>query len=104
MAKNNQCIEERKDSYRVHIPYYDESGARKFYSKSFSIRKYGDKKKALEMAKKHRDEIRVKIANAQIVKEKNATLKEIYTMAFNLHQCALNTRRKYDSNFYNHFL
>ena len=96
MAKNIECIEERKDSYRVHIPYYDESGARKFYSKSFSIRKYGDKKKALEMAKKHRDEIRVKIANDSIVKEKNYSLDDVYKKYYETKQESCETKRKYD--------
>lgn len=103
MARNNECIEERNDSYRVHIPYYDELGIRRFYSKSFSVKKYGSKQKALEMARKNRDEIRVKISNNMVVKEKRATLEEIYKKAFDLHQCSYNTRRKYDSNFYNHF-
>lgn len=38
-----------------------------------------------------------------IVKVKKASLEEIYKKAFDLHQCSYNTRRKYDSNFYNHF-
>ena len=103
MARNIECIYERSNSYQVKINYYDENGKRTPYTKSFPVRKYGTKAKALEEAKKHRDGIRVKLNNKQIVKEKHASLEEIYTKAFNLHQVALNTRRKDDSNFYNHF-
>ena len=96
MAKNNECIYERGTSYQVKIPYYDENGKRTSYTKSFKIKQYGTKQKALEMAKKHRDEIRVKLANDQIVKEKNYTLEEIYQDYTSIHQCTCETRRKYD--------
>lgn len=101
MAKN-ECIEERKDSFRVHIPYYDDLGIRRFYSKSFPIKKYGSRAKALETAKAHRDEIKVKISQKALIKEKSATLEEIYKKSADLHQCSYSTRRKNDSNFYNH--
>ena len=89
-------------SYRVHIPYYDELGIRRFYSKTFSEKKYGTKQRALEYAKKNRDEVRVKLSNKMVVKTKKASLEEIYKKAFDLHQCSFSTRRKDDSNFYNH--
>lgn len=96
MVKNNECIYERKDSFQVKILYYNEDGKRTSYSKSFPIKKYGTKAKALEMARKHRDEIRVKIANDQVVKEKNYTLEEVYNEYSEIHQCSCETRRKYD--------
>lgn len=107
MAKTkHEYIEETSGkngiSYKVHIPYYDDLGIRRFYSKSFSEKKYGTKQKALERAKKDRDEVRVKLANKMIVKTKKASLEEIYTKAFDLHQVSYSTRRKDDSNFYNH--
>lgn len=107
MAKTkHECIEEIPGkngiTYKVHIPYYDDLGIRRFYSKSFSEKKYGTKQKALENAKKDRDEIRVKLANKMIVKMKKASLEEIYKRAFDLHQVSFSTRRKDDSNFYNH--
>ena len=102
MARNNECIEERKDSFRVKIGYYDELGIRRFYSKSFSIKKYGSKQRALEYAIKHRDEIRVKLSNKMIIKEKKASLIEIYNKAMELNEHSLNSKRKYDSIFNNH--
>lgn len=97
MQRNNECIEERDNSYRVKIAYYDENGKRKFYSKSFSFKKYGTKQRALEFAKKHRDEIKVKISNNQIIKEKNCTLNDIYKGAMNLYRTSSETKRKYES-------
>ena len=100
--KRNEFIEERKDSFRVHLPFTDQNGKRSFYSKSFSIKKYGSRAKALEMAKKHRDEIRIRISNEQIIKEKKASFLEIYQKAESLHQCSISTKRKDDSIFFNH--
>lgn len=99
MAKNNECIEERKDSFRVHIPYYDQLGSRRFYSKSFSVKKYGSRAKALEMAKKHRDEIKVKIAGDQIVKTEKYTFKAVYLLSMDLYTITKETRRKLDLIF-----
>ena len=94
MAKNNECIYERNDSYQVKIPYYDEYGKRTSYSKSFPIKKYGTRAKALEMAKKHRDEVRVKIANDMIVKEKHCTLDEVFEGWLSIYNCTLKTQDK----------
>lgn len=94
MARNNECIEERNDSVRVHIPYYDELGIRRFYSKSFAIKKYGTKQRALEFAKKHRDEIKCKLANKQIVKTKKYTLDEVFNETIDIYNCVLSTKKK----------
>lgn len=94
MAKNNECIENRDNSYRVKISYIDETGKRKYYSKSFSIKKYGSKQKALEYAKKYRDDIRVKINNNIAIKHEKKTLKEVYNLSMDLYQCTLETKRK----------
>lgn len=94
MAKNNECIEERENSYRVKIAYTDELGNRKFYSKSFSIKKYGTKQKALENAKKHRDEMRVNIKNNLIVKKNIYTLDDVFNETMNLYVSNLETKRK----------
>lgn len=48
----------QKNSYRIKIPYYD-NGVRKFYSECFSFKRYGNKKNALDCAKRKRDEIRM---------------------------------------------
>lgn len=103
MAKSNECIEERKDSYRVHIPYYDELGIRRFYSKSFSIKKYGTKQKALEFAKKNRDETKVRLANKQIVKVKHYTLDEVFNDSMSINNCTLATKKRL-SCLYNKFI
>lgn len=93
MAKNNECIEERENSYRVKIAYY-ENGKRKFYSKSFSIKKYGTKQRALEYAKKDRDEMKVKFANGMIFTEKKFTLDEVFNKHMELYEKTLSTKKK----------
>ena len=103
MAKNNECIEERKTSegysYKVHIPYYDELGIRRFYSKAFSEKTYGTKSRALEEAKKHRDEIRVKLSKKMVVKQKKITLGALFKMAMDLYQCTLGTKKKVECTY-----
>ena len=99
MARNNEFIEERKDSYRVHIPYFDELGNRKFYSKSFAVKKYGTKQKALEVAKKHRDEIKVRLANKQVVKVKHYTLDEVFDGMMEIYQVTLATKDKVQGTY-----
>ena len=64
MKKNNEYIEERPEGYKVHIPYTDDQGNRKFISKAFSVKKYGSKLKALSFAKEYRDEMKTKIRNS----------------------------------------
>lgn len=93
MAKNNECIEERENSYRVKIAYYDE-GKRKFYSQSFSFKKYGTKQKALEYAKKHRDEMKVQFQNGMIIKEQHFTLDEVFNQQMALYEKTLTTKKK----------
>lgn len=103
MAKINECIYERGDSLQVKIPYYDENGKRTSTSKTFSIKKYGTKQKALLAAKKFRDETKVKLSNDMLVKEKRASLEEVFKKALDLDQNSYNTRRKEESIFYHHF-
>ena len=99
----NECIEERKTpegfSYKVHIPYYDELGIRRFYSKAFSEKKYGSKQLALEQAKKHRDEIRYKLSNKMIVVEKHYSLDQVYQQFMDLYQCTLGTKKKVQGTY-----
>lgn len=102
MARNNECIEERKDSYRVKLSYYDELGNRKFYSKTFSVKKYGNKQKALEMAKRYRDEMKVRIANNMIVKEKHFSLDEVFQLSMELYECTLGTKKKLNGTYNKH--
>lgn len=99
MARNNECIEERNGSFRVHIPYYDQLGKRTFYSKSFSIKNYGTRQKALEMAKKHRDEIKVQLANKQIVKTQHYTLDEVFQEMMSIYQSTLSTKKKVQGTY-----
>ena len=109
MARKNDCIYERGSSYQVKVPYYTEDEKtherkRTFYCKTFQFKNYGTKQKALEMAKKHRDEIKVKIANNLIVKDKNMTLGEVYQIYKDSMQLSLETMRKYDSIYRVHIL
>lgn len=48
-------------TYRVYLVYYD-NGVKKHYAKSFSSKKYGSKKLAFDIAKDHRDEMRMRFA------------------------------------------
>lgn len=93
MARNNECIEERANSYRVKIAYYEE-GKRKFYSCSFSFKKYGSKQKALEYAKKHRDEMKFKFQNGMIIKTKHYSLDEVFNNQMELYEKTLSTKKK----------
>ena len=102
--KNNECIEKRDNSYRVKISYIDETGERKFYTKSFSVKKYGSKQKALEYARKYRDDIRVKINNNIVIKHDKKTIQEIYDLAMDLFQCTLETKRKLNLLFNKYIL
>lgn len=99
MAKKIENIEIREGktgtTYKVHIPYYDkETGKRKFYSRSFKEKDYGSKSKALEMAKKDRDEISIKIKNNSIIKEESYTLDEVFNHTLDIHPCSLCTKKK----------
>lgn len=49
-------------TYRVYLTYYS-NGETKHYAKSFSSKKYGSKKMALELAKEHRDKMRLELSN-----------------------------------------
>ena len=102
-----ECIEERAGStgttFKVHIPYYDELGIRRFYSKSFPEKKYGSKQRALEYAKKDRDAVKVKLANKMIVTEKKASLRTVFDEMMDLKKCKYNTRRK-DTSLFNHHI
>ena len=93
MARNNECIEERANSYRVKIAYYEE-GIRKFYSCSFSFKKYGSKQKALEYAKKHRDEKKVQLQNGIVIKAQHYTLDEVFNNQMELYEKTLATKKK----------
>ena len=101
--KKNECIYERNNSYQVKIPYYDENGNRTYYSKTFPVKKYGTKAKALEMARKHRDEIRGKIANDIIIKPKHYTLDDVFNLSSSLHACKLGTKKK-ETGTYNKYI
>lgn len=99
MAKKIENIEIREGktgtTYKVHIPYYDkETGKRKFYSRSFKEKDYGSKSKALEMAKKERDEISIKIKNNSIIKEESYTLDEVFNHTLDIQPCSLCTKKK----------
>lgn len=99
MAKKIENIEIREGktgtTYKVHIPYYDkETGKRKFYSRSFKEKDYGSKSKALEMAKKERDEISIKIKNNSIIKEESCTLDEVFNHTLDIQPCSLCTKKK----------
>ena len=92
--KNNECIEIRDNSYRVKISYYDEHGIRRFYSKSFPISKYGTKQKALEFARKHRDQKKVELNNGKIIKEYSYSLDEVFEKQMELYEKTLSTKKK----------
>ena len=109
MARNNECIYDRGSSLQAKIPYnaIDEKTGetkRTFVSKSFKIKNYGTKQKTLEVAKKYRDEMKVKIANKMIIKEKDQTLDDVYNIYKESMQLSLETMRKYDSLYRVHIL
>ena len=99
MAKNNECIEERESSYRVKLIYRDDEGNKISYSQSFSFKKYGTKQKALEYAKKHRDEIKVKIVSIDKtngflrVSLKKVPEEERYNTHENTNRCKVNVSK-----------
>ena len=99
MSYRNECIDEVKSGYRVRIGYYDDLGIRRFYSKSFAIKKYGTKQRALEYARKHRDEIKVKLANGLIVKEKHYSLDQIYMEQMSIYNTTLATKKKVEGTY-----
>ena len=103
MARKYEYIEERKSSYRVHLPYNDENGKRSFYTKSFSFERYGNKIKALEHAVKYRDSKKNEIRNNRIIKEKHYTLDEMLNKTLDVYQGTINTQDKYKA-VYNKYI
>lgn len=95
MARKYEYIEERENSYKVHIPYIDETGKRRYYSKAFSFEKYGTKVKALEFAKKDRDKKQREIKSDKVIIEKHYTLDEIFNMNLSINQSTLSTKHKH---------
>ena len=103
MARNNEYIEKRKESYRVKIPYCDSQGQKGYISHTFTLKKYGSMPKALEMAKKFRDEAKVKIANGMVIKEKHYTLDQVFNGMMELRNCSLGTKKK-EAGTYNRYI
>lgn len=103
MARKYEYIEERKSSFRVHIPYRDDDGNKLFYSKSFAFKKYGTKQKALEYAVKDRNAKRIEIQNKTIIKEKHYTLDQMFQKTLDVYQATINTQDKYKA-IYNKYL
>lgn len=100
MAKNNESIYERDNSYFVKIFFYDESGNRTSYSKSFKFKKYGTKQKALAAAKKHRDDMRVRLENRMVIQSKRKyTLDEVFTGMMEIYNCSLDTKKKVQGTY-----
>ena len=103
MARKYEYIEERESGYRVHVPYFDENGKRVFITKSFNIKNYGNKAKALDHAVKYRDIKKNEIRNGNIIKEKHCTLDEIFKMNLEINQRVINTQDKYKA-VYNKYI
>lgn len=103
MARKYEYIEERESSYRVHLPYNDESGKRLFYTKSFKFDNYGNKTKALEHAVKYRDTKKNEIRNNKIIKQKHYTLEEMFNKTLDVNQTTISTQHKYRV-FYNKYI
>lgn len=95
-----ELIEERKQkdsvTYRVIIPYYD-LGKRKFYKKSFNSKKYGTKTNALNVAKKHRDEMKIKLGVEYIFEPKETTLEDVFDLKLKTYAQAPQTERRVKS-------
>ena len=94
-----EFIEEREGAsgvtYRLSIPYYV-NGKRTFYHKSFSSKKYGGKKIALELAKEHRDLMRKQLNVDNIVlSTNNYTLDKILELSFDYFPLSYETKRKH---------
>lgn len=95
MARKFEFIYEKEKHYRVHIPYFDETGKRKAYVKLFSFEKYGSKVKALEFAKKDRDKKQIEIKSKEVIKVKHYSLDEVFNMDLSVNQSSLNTKHKH---------
>jgi integrase len=93
-----EFIEERKNkdksvTYRVKIPYYA-NGKRKFFSESFSSKKYGSKKMALEMAKDCRDKMKIHLMTNNIISVELFAISELLNESFELLPVTMQTIRK----------
>lgn len=102
-----EFIQERKSkdgkyvTYKVCMPYYDKDNNRKFFTESFSSKKYGSKKIALELAKECRDKMKVRLDNNII--ESRVTLKEVMEAKESVFSHSAQTKRKHIS-IYNKYI
>lgn len=88
----------QNNAYIVKVPYYvDEK--RKFYTKSYSIKKYGTKKNAFECAKRKRDEIRMQINTKSFILPSKShsmdTIDDIMTLKEKLLPHSADTEKKH---------
>jgi len=100
MRKIDKCIFEkngkRGNSYKVRVPYYDRTGKRKEFNRSFLISRYAKKIDALEDAKRWRDEKLVESHQKIIVKPKHKyTLDEIFEATISKRSKSFETNRKW---------
>ena len=103
MAKKNNYIKERKT--KTGTIYYEvqmmDNNTGKMYSKCFSEKKYGSKSKALEFAKRHRDEKRSEMLRGGItpINNNQYTLQNVFDMTIDFDGGVLTTKKKMTSTF-----
>ena len=94
-----EFIQERKSkdgkhvTYRVTIPYYS-NNKRVFFTESFSSKKYGSKKIALEMAKECQDKMKRQLVTGIHI-DTDITLKDVYQSLDTVYSMSPETKRKY---------
>ena len=92
-----QYISDRGTYYQVSVPY-EKKGEKKFYTKTFSIKKYG-KRKAFELAREERD--RFILSKKKVYDD--ITLEELLNEVNDLFLCSKKTEIK-RRNTYNKFI
>lgn len=104
-----EFIQERKSSdgkhttYKVCIPY-TLNGKRKYYTESFSSKKYGSKKIALDLAKEARDKAKNRLLdNPTSVAKSDVTLNEVFELRKTVYSRSAQTERRVKS-IYNKFI
>lgn len=89
-------------SYRVKIPYY-ENGTRKFYSRYFNTKDYGNSKQyALNEAKNHRDKMKIELTYQPVISQKKY-LDDIFTLFLDISSVSPRRKDKYRT-YYNRYI
>lgn len=95
----DRCISKRGNSYHVHIVRRDENGKNKVYSRSFSLKDYGDDDHALKEAVIWRDEQEKLLDNRRF---ERYTVYDLFEKSMRLFTSSLKTKTRLN-NLYNLF-